>query len=104
MPSLLPALCRDLLLSLTSGLDAESAAAAALAQAGADPLQPGQDPHNFIGPWQLLLCTAAAVSHTLLVFFSPCCSSDAERQRLAASVMACVGAICVACSALVRLW
>ena len=104
LPSLLPAQCRNLLLSLTSGLDAVTAAAAALAQPrpGAGPLPSGQDSPNFAGLTPLLRA-ASVVSHSLLAFVSPSCASEAERDQLAASAAACTGAVCVASSALVPL-
>ncbi|KAL4424831.1 hypothetical protein ABPG77_011081 [Micractinium sp. CCAP 211/92] len=94
---------KDVLLSLTSGLDAVTAAAAGIGQPGVGTPPPGQDLLGFIGSWHSLLCAAALVARNLLEFVSPCCSSEAERERLAASVTACAGAICAAWSQLVPL-
>lgn len=106
-PALLPWPCRDGLLSLTTGLDAVTAAAAGLGQPGTGspgPLPTGQDLGGFVNDWLLLLGGAALVADHLFEFFGPCCSSEAERERLVASVTACIGAICAACGQLVQLW
>ncbi|KAL4424823.1 hypothetical protein ABPG77_011073 [Micractinium sp. CCAP 211/92] len=95
---------KDVLLSLTSGLDAVSAAAASLGQPSLDSLPPGQDLLTFVKDWLLLLGAAAIVARNLLEFVIPHCSSEAEQEQLAMSVTACTGAICAACGRLVQLW
>ncbi len=98
MSGMLPRPCRDVLLSLTSGLDAVAAAAADLGQPGLGSLQPSQGPLSFMGSWYSLLSGAALVAHNLFEYLRPYCSSDAEQEQLAASVATCTGAICTACS------
>ncbi|KAL4424829.1 hypothetical protein ABPG77_011079 [Micractinium sp. CCAP 211/92] len=95
---------KDVLLSLTSGLDAVTAAAAGIGQPGVGTPPPGQDLLKFIASWYSLLGTADVVAYNLLVFVNPEWSSEAEQKRLAASVTACAGAICAACGSLARLW
>ncbi|KAL4424824.1 hypothetical protein ABPG77_011074 [Micractinium sp. CCAP 211/92] len=95
---------KDVLLSLTSGLDAVAAATADLGQPGLGSLQPSQGPLSFMGSWYSLLSAAALVAHNLFEYLRPYCSTDAEQEQLAASVATCTGAICTACSRLVQLW
>ncbi|KAL4424828.1 hypothetical protein ABPG77_011078 [Micractinium sp. CCAP 211/92] len=93
---------KDVLLSLTTGLDEVTAATAALGQPSLGTPPPGQHVRDFIGSWLSLLCAAALVAYNLLQFVSPYLS-EAEQERLVASVTACTDAICTACSRLVQL-
>ncbi|KAL4424830.1 hypothetical protein ABPG77_011080 [Micractinium sp. CCAP 211/92] len=95
---------KDVLFSLTSGLDEVTAAVAALGQPRPGPPPPSRDLQIFIRSWYSLLGAAGVVARCLLEIVNPYSSSEAERERLAASVTACAGAICAGCSMPMHLW